>query len=52
MLKDKKTKKLLKEFNFLKGYLMYLKYEDPLFKEHSKKFDIIKQELKEIGVRI
>ena len=32
-------KKIAKERSFLKGYLMYMKVENPLFKEYSKKFD-------------
>jgi hypothetical protein len=35
---------LNKELNFIKGYLAYLRCEDPLFKEFSKRYDYLKSE--------
>ena len=32
------------ELNFLKGYLAYLKYENPLYKEYQNKFDMLENE--------
>ena len=37
----------LKELTFLRGYLMYLRVEDPYFKEASRKFNLLDNLIKE-----